>query len=355
MLGWTLGEDGMNTAGLWPLALALTLARPAQDPPPPEARFEDRVDVERITLDARVLGERGEPRLGLAARDFRLRVDGRAVPVESAYWVDGSVPYSEGMTPSAAAGAGLHAAAPGRLLVFFFQKSLERSRAPGLLRMIEQAHALVDTLGDGDRVAVASFDSHLKLWTDFTGDRAALHRVLERSILFGERATATTDGSFPSFADAFDERAARDAGTAEKGLLVLGDALRTLPGAKSLVFFGYGMGRIEGEKGVRMIAAYQLAAAALLASRTTVFSLDVTDADAHSLEVGLERVAEDTGGFYAKTHEFLPGVMRRLRVALAGHYVLAFERPELRRGTHRIEIELADGDGDVLAKREYVD
>ena len=56
---------------------------------------------------------------------------------------------------------------------------------------------------------------------------------------------------------------------------------------------------------------------------TTVFSLDVTNADSHSLEVGLERVAEDTGRFYAKTHQFLPGIMRRLRLALSGHYVLA--------------------------------
>jgi hypothetical protein len=221
--------------------------------------------------------------------------------------------------------------------------------------MIQEAHALVDSLNEGDRVAVVSFDSHLKLWTDFTGDREALHAIVERSILFGERPSATSDGAFPSLADAFDDRAAKDAGSAEKGLLVLGEALKTLPGAKSLVFFGYGMGRLEGEAGVQMTQAYELASAALLASRTTVFSLDVTNADSHSLEVGLERVAEDTGGFYAKTHQFLPGIMRRLRLALSGHYVLAFERPVLRRGTHRIEVDLVDRSADVLAKREYVD
>jgi VWFA-related protein len=346
----------MNAACLLPLAIALTLPRPVQDPPPTDdPRFEDRVDVERITLDARVLGDRGEPRLGLTARDFRLRIDGRVVPVESAHWVDGATPYAEGLTPSEAASVGAEAAPRGRLLVFFFQKSLERTRAPGLLRMVAEAHGLVDSLNDGDRIAILSFDSHLKLWTDFTGDRAALHAIIERSILFGERPSATSDGAFPSLADAFDDRAARDAGSAEKGLLVLGEALRTLPGAKSLVFFGYGMGRLEGEAGVQMTAAYELASAALLASRTTVFSLDVTNADSHSLEVGLERVAEDTGGFYAKTHQFLPGVMRRLRLALSGHYVLAFERPDLRRGAHRIELDLVDRSADVLAKREYVD
>jgi VWFA-related protein len=345
----------MNAACLLFLATALTLPRPAQDPPADEPRFEDRVDVLRITLDARVLGERGEPRLGLTARDFRLKIDGRVVPVESAHWVDGATPYAEGLTPSEAAAAGADAAPPGRLLVFFFQKHLERSRAPGLLRMIQEAHGLIDSLNESDRVAVVSFDSHLKLWADFTADRGALHAIVERSILFGERPPATSDGAFPSLADAFDDRAAMNAGSAEKGLLVLGEALKTLPGAKSLVFFGYGMGRLEGEAGVQMTQAYELASAALLASRTTVFSLDVTNADSHSLEVGLERVAEDTGGFYAKTHQFLPGIMRRLRLALSGHYVLAFERPDLRRGAHRIEVDLVDRSADVLTKREYVD
>jgi VWFA-related protein len=344
----------MNAACLL-AAAALTLPRAAQDPPPDEPRFKDRVDVERITLDARVLGPRGEPRLGLTPRDFRLKVDGRVVPVESAHWVDGSAPYAEGLTPAQAASVRAEAAPPGRLLVFFFQKDLERSRAPGLLRMLHEAHALLDSLNDGDRVAVVSFDSHLKLWTDFTDDRPAVHRILERSILFGERPAATSDGSALSLADAFDGRAARDAGSPEKGLLVLAEALRTLPGSKSLVFFGHGMGRLEGEAGVRMTAAYELASAALLESRTTVFSLDVTNADSHSLEVGLERVAEDTGGFYAKTHQFLPGIMRRLRLALAGHYVLAFERPDLRHGAHRIQVDLVDQPGDVLARREYVD
>lgn len=34
---------------------------------------------------------------------------------------------------------------------------------------------------------------------------------------------------------------------------------------------------------------------------------------------------------------------------------MAFERPDLRRGTHRIEVDLVDRSADVLTKREYVD
>ena len=119
-----------------------------------------------------------------------------------------------------------------------------------------------------------------------------------------------------------------------------------------MVFFGWGLGRMS-PLGVRMEHDYGPAAAALLESRTTVFSLDVTDADYHSLEVGLQQVADDTGGFYARTHDSAAGAMKRLRLALLGHYVLVFERPPLPRGAHRVQVDLVGMSGEVLAKRAY--
>lgn len=80
-----------------------------------------------------------------------------------------------------------------------------------------------------------------------------------------------------------------------------------------------------------------------------MFTLDVTNADYHSLEVGLEQVAEDTGGFYAKTHLFSTQALRRLEGALAGHYVLVLEAPRLEPGPHALRIRLVGRDGSVLA------
>src|SRR5262245_32643539 len=106
---------------------ALAAAAPiAQDP-----RFKERVDVERVMLDARVLDGHGDARTGLKPADFRLKVDGKPVPVESAFWVDASTPYAEGLPPDEAAGQGALPSAPGRLIVFFFQKDLHPSRTPG--------------------------------------------------------------------------------------------------------------------------------------------------------------------------------------------------------------------------------
>ena len=319
-----------------------------------EPRFGERVDVERVLLDARVLDGRGEPRTDLKPANFRVKVDGRTVPVESAFWVDAATPYAEGLSPEDASMVGANEVPAGRLIVFFFQKDLQPTRTPGLVRMIHEASRMLGMLHPGDRVAVASFDSHLKLWTDFTDDRAIARRGIEHSVLFEDRAPEIVEGPFPSLAATFDPTAARHAATPEKGLFVLAEALRGLPGAKSMVFFGWGLGRMS-PLGVRMEHDYGPAAAALLESRTTVFSLDVTDADYHSLEVGLQQVADDTGGFYARTHDSAAGAMKRLRLALLGHYVLVFERPPLPRGAHRVQVDLVGMSGEVLAKREYVD
>jgi VWFA-related protein len=313
----------------------------------------ERVEVERVMIDARVIG-RGDPRPDLKPADFRVKVDGRVVPLESVQWISGATPYAEELSPEAARHFGAPRIPAGRLIVFFFQKDLQPSRTPGLMRMIHEASRMLDTLHAGDLVSVVSFDSHLKLWTDFTDDRVALRRAIEHSVLFQDRPPEIVEGAFPSLASAFDPTAAVHAGTPEKGLLVLAEALRALPGAKTMAYFGWGLGRLT-PLGVRMEADYGPAAAALLDSRTTVFTLDVTEADSHSLEVGLQQVAFDTGGFYARTHDFSATAMKRLRRALMGHYVLVFERPPLPRGAHRVEVDLVGVPGEVFAKSQYVD
>lgn len=87
--------------------------------------------------------------------------------------------------------------------------------------------------------------------------------------------------------------------------------------------------------------------------RVEVFSLDITHADYHTLEVGLEQVAPDTGGFYEKTHEFPDQALRRVSQALAGYYLLTLEVPprgERDRGPRSLEVRLAARRGRVLAR-----
>lgn len=322
---------------------------------PQEPRFREKVDVSRVLLDVRVVDGHGNPLPDLEAADFRVSVDGREVPVESARWVSGTTPYAEGLTPEQAAEAHAPAAPAGRRLVFLFQKDLSNaSYITGFLRMRREARRLLDSLPARDEVAILSFDSHLKLWVDFTSDRALLHKAIERSVIFEREPPAGPDPEPGSFAAHFDRAAAREAATLETALLVLGKGLEPLPGGKSVALFGAWMGSF-GSSGVQLSSDYAEARRALVAARATVFSLDVTDADSHTLEVGLQQVAEDTGGFYVRTRNFPTLAMDRLERAIAGYYGLSFEKPALPAGNHTVSISLTRRKGTVLTTGHYVD
>jgi VWFA-related protein len=328
------------------LVAALASAATAQD-----VRRRESVTVESVVVDARVVDDRGRPILGLGPSDFRVKVDGREVELQSATWMAGGAPLPEAARPAALA-AGVPLPPPGRLILFVFQKDLHPSRAPGLMHMLVRAREMADGFAPDDRVAVASFDSRLRLWLDFTTDRARLRRVLEHSILFGRHPLLNVE-DFPSLAEHFDATRAKNAATLESALLVLADALRPLPGTKSLALFGWGMGRWSPGVGVSLDSDYEEARRAMSEARVTVFALDVTNADYHTLEVGLQQVAEDTGGFYARTHVFSGQAMDRLEHALAGHYVLTFAKPDLRPGDHVLDVTLVGRKGNVLAKKAY--
>lgn len=341
MFARAIGVSVLPAAAAWVASAAV-----AQQP-----RFTETVEVERVLVDARVVDRRGQPIRGLTARDFRVEVDGQPARLESLHWVSAGDPYPEGLDPEA---AGVPKSISGRLIVFFFQKSLDPSRIGGLIKMQRRAAQLLDTLGEEDRVAVVSFDSHLKLWVDFTNQRPRVRQIIEHSVLHQDRPQPIRAFYFPSLAEHFDAAAAKQAATPERGLEVLARALKPLPGPKALVFLGWGLGEMRGRFGVRMIDDYEPARRALIASRTSVFALDVTDADAHSLEVGLELTAQDTGGFYAKTHLFDHAAFTRLEGALAGHYVLAIVRPPGERpGSHRLSVKLPGHQGEVLAGASY--
>jgi VWFA-related protein len=333
--------------------LSTSIVSAWQQPP----RFRDRVDVARVVVDARVLDNHGGPVLGLTADDFAVKIDHHPCRVETATWI-GDADASSGRTTAVTAGTdaaslGPPAAGPGRLVVFLFQKDLEPSRIAGLMRMLMRSRDFLGTLTPDDRIAILSFDSNVKIWSDFTNDRALLDRILQHGVLL-ERPPALRQNKDPSLVEHLDPGEAHHAYGIERALLLIGQALEPLPGSKSVVLVGHGFGRYTPD-GVMMEADYEPARRALVSARASVFSLDVTDADYHSLEAGLQLVSEETGGFYARTHIFPGEAMRRLAGALAGYYVLFVEKPDTERLDHEVEVKLLHHKGDVLATSSFAE
>jgi VWFA-related protein len=316
---------------------------------PPQEAFDDSITVALDTIVVRVVDGSGRPILGLAPEDFRVLVRGEEVPVTAVDWISSEgaaephaelLPVEEGATP---------VPGPGKLIVFFVQADLNPTRISGQMRLRPYTRELLATLHPSDRVAVVSYDSHLKLWLDFTDDREAVHQAVDRAMIYSPEADVASTGP-PSLADRFDFAEARRVASPERALEITAQALAGLPGEKTMVYLGYGLGRF-GTGGVRMTPDYKPAVKALSRARISVFVLDVTSADYHSLSVGLESVAAATGGTYASTFR-LPGVATdRIARAISGWYVLTFDREALE-GIERGEaiVKLKGRRGEVLAR-----
>ena len=159
----------------------------------------------------------------------------------------------------------------------------------------------------------------------------------------------------PSLARRLDREAMKRCTSSDQALILIGNALRHIPGPKSMILLGWGLGHRVG-KTVVMDHKYPIARRSLEQARVTVFALDTTDADYHDLEFGLGKAAADTGGFYAKTHVFPQIAIDRLQRTLAGHYELEVRKPAgLSRGSHTIEVRVKRRGTYVMARSGFVD
>lgn len=334
-----------------PLLLAILSGQEAQK----AGSVQSAVRVERVLVDAYVTSGSGEPIPDLVAADFRVKVAGRPVELESVEWIPAGRPEVAPLAPrepgETEEGPATLAWPPGRVIVVFVQEDFSRQRQKGLMNMGMHLDRFLSTLVPTDRVAVVSYDSHLKLRRDFTADPEEIRAAFFESYWFDEPPPLPA-GPFPSLARYFDFGAAKEAASVDKGLALVARALSKIPGGKAMLYFGWGL-QVDGTPREGRDAAEAMEA--LYEARVNVFTLDISNADTHTLEVRLMEAADLTGGRYEKTHIFTGGALSRVARRLGGRYVLVFVRPDGPRGVHSLSIRLAGRHGDVVARPYYQD
>ena len=321
------------------LALLLAAALPIQAPAP----LQESITVERVLVDVRVTDDYGEPVLGLTPADFAIRIAGKHATVESVEWVqDGVAATTEALVNTAVDDAAAPAVAPrGRTIVLFVQTDFGRhqTRTHGHLNFLRHADEMLAAFGPDDRFAVFSFDSHLKFRLDLTSDRRLVLEALKRTISIDHPPPPPAVPE-PSLAKRLDRQAMRRAAHSENAMLLLAYALQGIPGPKAMLLLGWGLGDRD-PFGVRMKHGWEAARRALDAARVSIFALDTSHADYHDLEIGLQTAADETGGFYAKTHLFAGIAIKRLTRTLSGHYEVTVRTSEpLPAGTHALRVQV---------------
>lgn len=322
------------------------LAPEPTEPSAPEFSFSDVVTVDLFTISARVVDPFARPITELRPEDLIVTVGKRELPVASVDWsgaTDPSRPEPSGQ-PGELEERALDALRPieteGRLIVIFLQNDFHPIRVKGQMKLFPGLLALVEGLGARDRVAVLSYYGHLKLWQDFTREKATVKASLRRAFFPGAEPGTVEGGESPSLLDAFDPGEARDIATSVEAMRYTADALAPLPGEKDIVFFGYGL---EGGGSRAMLRALQ-------AARATTFVLDTTQADSHSLGATLSTMAGATGGTYASSYVFANRNLHRIQRLLTGHHRITIDRSEMPDVRGDLVVRLRELEGTVLMK-----
>lgn len=308
----------------------------------------DTITVDLLSIVLRVVDHQGHPVLGLTPEDFVVRHKRQEIPIVAVDWVASQEELKLESGPGGLPPAPDRPPSSGNLVVLFIQADFNPARMTGQMRLQPSIRELVRALHPDDWVAVVSFDSHLKLWHDFTRDREALDDALAKAIRFGGAPVLRTSRS-RSLGQSFPFEAAREAATPEKALRLTAEALKEIPGEKIMIYLGWGLGEFGGGN-FHMTGEYEEARAALNAARTSVFVLDVTDADYHTLELGIRQVAEDTGGTYAKTNVFPEREAKRLGSMFTGYYLLTLDRKSIPTDAGKLGIKLRGRKGTILSR-----
>jgi VWFA-related protein len=336
------------------LLFALAFASPQEKPGAPEkGKVQERVTVDRVVVTGRVIDRFANPIPGLAAGDFRLRVDGRGAAIETVEWIPGRRQPEEKLvppeTPSGTAKA-TAMAAPPRLTVMLFQWEIAGQKDVGFVRMMRQAKRFVDSAGTDDRIAVFGFGSSLRLLQDFTADRVAVEEAIEKIRSPGRTGRADAAGG-PALSAAAGGCERTD--SIERALLCIGQALAQLPGPKTMLFFGWSAATTKET----WRDEYPAILDAIGRAETSVSVLDVSDGRRVGpkpvLLGSLKSLASDTGGLYNETFDFPDLARQRVERSLEGYYELVFRDPTPTRGWHEVEVELLGRPGTPLFHRWY--
>lgn len=320
--------------------------------------LSETITVYRIIIDARVTEAGGRLITDLGPEDFDVRISRRRMAVESAEWIDESsavaVPASGRPSEDRLEAGNAPPEPTGRLFVFFVQTDFARNtwNVQGQMNFLPYALQFIDSLPPTDRIAVFSYDSHLKFRLDFTTDRAAARKALESTLRIDY--PAFPDAGEPSIGPNLDRAAMRKARDSEAALLVLGKALRPIPGPKSILLLGWGLGE-KTKLGLRMSWRWKDARPALTAARASVFAIDTVYANSHDLEKGLMIAAEETGGTFMRSFEFPDQTVALLKHTLRGRYEITLRSPVgFSPGEHDLEIRTTRPGAIVLAASTIV-
>lgn len=345
------------------IAIAVTLLALAL--PGFAQQFQEKIDVNAVLLDVIVTDSKGNQILGLTKDDFVVKENGVAQDVDSVdYFTNRQLlDAREENAPFR-----VEKVREDRYFVFFFDKPED----PGVLfDQLSQARAAVrqfvrEEMKPTDYVALAGHDVRLKVWSDFTNDKAKLERALEESSRFGKGELKAAPGDGPSILRNVDSALMeRRTGSVYQALDVLAEALRPIRARKNLVMFSPGIVDIDEtvRNGMIMNRSRYLdpAIQSLNAANVTVYSLQLqrpTDTEVNTTPMFHQRLtelADETGGEYFMPAATFRTAVRKVEQTNAGYYLVTYRSRKAagEQGFQKVDVSVKNPEFKVVARSGY--
>jgi VWFA-related protein len=185
----------MKSLRILPVLLALALPMPpilGQQPAAPEepaSIFGETIDVRVVNVEVVVTDRQGNRVTGLGPGDFRLRVDGKDMPVEYFTEVRGgqaiAAPPADTGSGQGSAVQGLPALAPGSAVGTSYLVFIDDYFAVGARRneVLRELMEDLGRLGPEDRMAIVAFDGKkVDMLSNWSGIERELHRAFQQAM-----------------------------------------------------------------------------------------------------------------------------------------------------------------------------
>ncbi|HEV7570107.1 MAG TPA: VWA domain-containing protein [Thermoanaerobaculia bacterium] len=347
-------------------ALLILAAAPllAQQPQQQNSQpFGEKVDVNLVQLDAVVTDSRGNQMLGLGKDDFIVRENGQPQTVDNVDYFTHRRLITE---PETAAKFKVERIHDDRYLIFFFDKVTSEAGSQGeMIRARADAMRFIDDhLRAEDKVAVVGHDVRLKVYTDFTSDKAQIRRAMNEATKYGLGIrTKDAASSGPSLMRNMDlNRMMNQTGYVYEALDLLGDALRPIPARKDVILFSNGIvGPDEDVRGgvvMNRSRYYDPMIESLNSADVTLYPISLQDGIdvPEFVHQNLSSMASDTNGQYFRLHTSYTAPLQQIEKKTAGYYLISYytkKRPG-EHGFQKVNVALRNPEFKVSARSGYL-
>jgi VWFA-related protein len=189
----------------------------------------------------------------------------------------------------------------------------------------------------------------LKIYSDFTSDKAQLERALDQSSRFGKGVTA---GSTPILKSVGRKTMMNKTGTVYQALALLADATQGIRARKNLILFSPGIADINERQmnGMLIDRSRYLddAIHSLNAANVSVYGVQLlqqgqdVDLSAPIYHQRLGELATETGGKYFQFNTSFQPAINQVEETNAGYYLLTYRSRKTRgeKGFQKVEVSV---------------